>query len=86
MLCLRPISVLIYAIDIVKSSDILKFIIFVDDMSIAYSAVGFVSLTRAINQELQFASTWLLANKLSLNIPKTKFLIFIGNKNLKYEI
>ena len=77
---LGPLLFLLYINDIVKSSSMLKFILFADDTSVIHSGSDLVSLTRTVNTELDLVSTWLMANKLSLNIQKTYYIIFAGNK------
>ena len=77
---LGPILFLIYINDIVESSSILKYILFADDTNISHSDANLDSLTRIINIELKSVTNWLLANKLSLNVEKAKYVIFAGNK------
>ena len=39
-----------------------------------------------LNREMTKISSWLKANKLSLNINKTHYMLFKGKRAIKYEI
>jgi hypothetical protein len=52
---------------------------FADDTSISYSADSLEELQNVINSELKNLNDWLIANKLSLNMTKTEFMI-IGSR------
>ena len=67
---------LIYINDIIYSSPLLSFILFADDTNIFYSHKNFDSLITTLNSELSKVSSWFICNKLSLNIAKTKFMLF----------
>ena len=54
----------------------LKFILFADDTTILFSANSLHDLTSIVNTELCYVSDWFKANKLSLNISKTNYIIF----------
>ena len=74
---LGPLLFLIYINDIVKSSNLFKFILFADDTTIiAPININNKETANIINMELDKIITWLKLNKLSLNISKTKFCIF----------
>ena len=70
--------------DIHKVSANLKFILYTDDTTIASPSCSFIHggnddigiVTTLINLELHKISDWLAINKLSLNVKKTKFMIF----------
>ena len=49
---------------------------FADDTCIMYSNNKIKSLETILNTELKTAATWLKANRLPLNIKKSKFLLF----------
>ena len=66
---------LIYMNDIDKCSQLLPFILF-DDTNLFLSHQDISALYDIINQELKNIATWLSANKLSLNVNKTHFMIF----------
>ena len=79
---LGPLLFLIYMNDIPNASNIFNFILFADDTSlksfINSKLPGFSieNSTIIINQELQKVNDWLAVNKLSLNVGKTKFMLF----------
>ena len=78
---LGPLLFLLYINDIIYSSDILHFILFADDTNLFYSNSNFDILINTVNIELSKLTTWLQANKLSLNVKKTHYIIF-GNKRV----
>ena len=61
------------------TSEILRlffdFHLFADDSTLFCSDKDFQHLEETVNQELREINTWLCANKLSLNIDKTHFVI-----------
>ena len=72
--------------DITKSSQILSFILFADDTNLFFSHKYLETLYKTMNQELKQVSLWLNANKLSLNVNKTQFMIFKTKKRkLSYK-
>ena len=73
---LGPLLFLIYVNDIQESSDKLKFFLFADDTNAVYADKNLKSLETTVNQELCKLFDWLTANKLTLNIKKTNFVIF----------
>ena len=71
---------MIYINDIAKSSDSFDFICYADDTTLS-SIINYFnstdnSIENNINNELAKVNDWLKINKLSLNIDKTKFMIF----------
>ena len=56
-----------------------NFVHFADDSSIYDKGDNFADLIESINGELTGIDHWLRGNKLSLNIGKTKFMIFSNN-------
>ncbi len=80
---LGPLLFLIYINDIYQSSQILQFRLFADDISILLANKKLDILEQIMNTELQKVSAWLLANKLSLNISKSNFLLISSRKTDK---
>ena len=73
---LGPLLFLIYIDDLKNCSTLLKFILFADDTNIFNMHNNLTTLINTTNQELQNLSSWFKANKLSLNVTKTNFMIF----------
>lgn len=76
---LGPLLFIIYMNDISTASKLFNFILYADDTSLIFSS-ALLDLNRAnknsINNELLNVSSWLTENKLSLNISKTKYMLF----------
>ena len=77
---LGPLLFLIYINDIINSSKLFNFTLFADDTSLYYSCKNTNNLENVVNTELAKISDWLSANRLSLNVAKSKLLYFT-NKN-----
>ena len=73
---LGPLLFLIYVNDICNSFNQLKFYLFADDTNLLYADKNLRSLEATVNNELSKVYAWLIANKLSLNIKKSNFVIF----------
>ena len=77
---LGPLLFIIYMNDINDVSPLLKTILFADDTSLSSVISLFPTGPRqkslAINLELEKVTDWLRANKLSLNVKKTKYMVF----------
>ena len=53
---------------------------FADDTNLLYSDKNLKKLTKQMKKELASLFDWLCANRLSLNVGKTEFLIFRPSK------
>ena len=73
---LGPLLFLLYINDFSKCSNVFDFHIFADDTNLFYSSSNLVELESIVNYNLRYVSDWLMANKVSLSISKTNFLIF----------
>ena len=75
---LGPLFFSICINDIVKASAIFNYIMYADDTTLYCNLEDFVDCDTetAINRELQKINLWLQRNKLTLNVDKTKFMIF----------
>ena len=84
---LGPLLFLIYINDISKASRLFHTILFADDTSLIGTVTQFhvttpktkediKILNNRINTELELMHEWLKINKLSLNVDKTKLMIF----------
>ena len=85
---LGPLLFLIYILnDISNSSDELKFYLFADDTNLLYADKNLKSLESTVNAEIFRVYNWLIANKLSLNIKKSNFVIFRPRqKKLNHQV
>ena len=80
---------LLYINDIPTSSRFLNFHLFADDTSIFYAGKDVNKLETTVNNELQNVSDWLIANKLTLNLTKSTFLLILPSQkklNRNFEI
>ena len=55
---------------------------FADDTCITYSAKKIKSLETVLNHDLKIVSDWLKANRLSLNVKKSKLIIFKSKRKI----
>ena len=62
--------------DFHRSSSILSFILFADDSNLFFSHPDPHALLNTVNAELINVTEWIKANKLSLNLLKTKYMLF----------
>ena len=60
----------------VNASVILFALLFADDTSVFVSGKNLCSLIEIMNKELEKLAEWMCINKLSLNVEKTKFMLF----------
>ena len=67
---------MIYIDDFTNRSSIFDFHLFADDSNLFYTHGDLQHLEQNVNRELSEISLWLCANKLSLNITKTHFVVF----------
>ena len=73
---LGPLFFLLYVNDIVHVSRIIELILFADDTNIFLSHKDPIHLTNILNIEIEKLSNWFKSNKLSLNLTKTKIIVF----------
>ena len=78
---LGPLLFITYINDIQKSSNLLSFILFADDSNIFFSHENANQLLRTVNSELKNVTDWIKANKLSLNLQKTNYMLFSNKIN-----
>ena len=84
---LGPLFFLLYINDINNASKILQLILFADDTNVFLSHKDADCLANILNTELNKLSIWFKANKLSLNLKKTKFMVFKpGQKRKSHDI
>lgn len=78
---LGPVLFIIYINDLISTSNLFKYVIFADDTNILCSDENIHGLIDKVNTELKTVDDWFCANKLSLNIDKTNFMIFTTSQN-----
>ena len=74
---LGPLLFLIYINDIANVSKLFYFLLFADDTSLFLSVDNLTDVHNIINNELENIVEWLNINKLSLNVKKSHFIIFL---------
>ena len=84
---LGPLLFLIYINDLPNISKLFYFYLFADDTHIYHEAESLDKLEYEINKGLKSLHSWLILNRLSLNIKKTNFVVFHAyNKPLDTKI
>src|ERR1700733_1416209 len=81
---LGPLLFLLYINDIHLTSSILQFIMFADDTNVFMSDNLLPTLIRNMNEELAKVEIWFKANKLSLNLNKTNYILFTSKKKMSF--
>ena len=80
---LGPLLFLIYVNDFYLASKF-KNVMFADDTNLFLSDENISELFQQMNKELKSVSTWFKANKLSINIDKTKWTIFYPTSKKRF--
>ena len=81
---LGPLLFLIYMNDIPSANEFFKYILYADDTTLFSTIRIPAEATHGINNHLSEVYDWLAVNKLSLNVKKTKYIIFHAiNKNIE---
>ena len=84
---LGPLFFILYINDLPNASRVVEPLLFADDTSICYSHSDPEVLAAVLNEALQNIGSWMRANKLSLNIDKTDYVIFHSrHKKSSYDI
>ena len=74
---LGPLLFLLYINDLAHVSPKLFSILFADDSNFFCSGKNIDNLIDTANEELKYIVSWLNVNKMSLNVDKTHYMIFI---------
>jgi hypothetical protein len=77
--CLGPLLFLFFINDLPQATDALS-ILFADDCTFQLTGSNTFDLFKRANEELERAQEWFITNKLTLNISKTKYILF-NNRN-----
>lgn len=77
---LGPLLFLVYINDLPSVSNLFLPILFADDTNLFCSGKNLDTLVYKINCELPKIHHWVMANKLSLNVDKTNFMLFAPQK------
>ena len=56
---------------------------YADDTNVSFSAASIRDLESQINSDLKYIDRWLKANKLSLNVAKTEFMVISSRQKLR---
>ena len=75
---LGPLFFSIYINDLINSSNIFNYLMYADDTTFYFNLedVDSVNMSDNINIHLEKINVWLKLNKLTVNVSKTKFMIF----------
>ena len=76
-----PLLFPLYVNDMANVSSVLFTLLFADDTNVFVEGICLDNLTEGVNDELCKISEWMAINKLSLNVKKTKCMIFSLRKN-----
>lgn len=79
---LGPKLFIMYINDICNVSKLLHFVLFADDTNLLCSGKDLRHLLDTVERELGTIKRWFDINKLSLNLNKTKYIVFGDRKNL----
>ena len=79
---LGPLLFLLYVNDLSKVSDLLFVIMFADDTNLFISGKDIDVVVEIMNQELHKVSQWMIANKLTLNVTKTQYMVISTRRNI----
>ena len=83
---LGPLLFLLYINDFIQASKMFSMRLYADDTSLTVSGKNIDDLLYQINLELPNVHDWLCANKLTLNLKKTKYLVFQPRQKLNFNL
>ena len=73
---LGPLLFIVYINDFSRASELLFSIIFDDDTSVFIEGTHYEQVISILNKELKKVDVWLQANKLTMNLIKTHYMVF----------
>lgn len=74
---LGPLLFLLYVNDMPSASSLLELILFADDTTALYNSASLDDVFHTMNMEINKLNTWFNVNKLSINLKKTNFILFM---------
>ena len=83
---LGPLLFIIFINDLPKISTFFSTRLYADDTSLTASGCDLDSLLCEINNHLPAVYDWLCSNKLTLNLTKTKYIIFMPRQKESYNL
>ena len=78
---LGPLFFLLYINDMINVSNTVFLILFADDSNAFIKGKNINQIIHQLNDELQKLTEWLVANRLTLNLKKTHYVIFSSTNN-----
>lgn len=84
---LGPILFLLYINDVTRSSNVLSFLLYVDNTNLhIQGSSNLNNLADILNTELTHVLHWIQSNNLTLNFGKTHYLVSCFNKMEQHDI
>ena len=81
---LGPILFLLYVNDAQFIMKSIHLVLYADDMNLLHHHKNIKSLFLELESDLKHLHEWLLANRLSVNLKKTKFLVFTSKQRARH--
>ena len=81
---LGPLLFLLYVNDLSNCSNVLDPIMFTDDTNLFFKHSNINTLFKIVNDKLIKINEWFSGNTMSLNVGKTKFLLFHRSGNTAF--
>ena len=78
-----PLLFLVYINDLPNCLNVGSPRMYADDTNVTFSAATIPDLESQINSDLKYINRWLKANKLSLNVAKTEFMVISSRQKLQ---
>lgn len=78
---LGPKLFILYVNDMCNASELFEYVLFADDTNLFCSDENAQNLNNIVNNGLLELKTWFAANRLSLNVNKTNYMLFSNNRN-----
>ena len=82
---LGPLLFILYINDFSRSPDLLFSILFADDTSVFIEGTSYDTVIDIVNKELERINIWLRANKLTININKTHYMM-VHRTRIKHKL